>query len=101
MKASSTFYPILHKEIAILKPDVVIFLTGDKLDKYLTHLFEGLIISNISKDLRKASHPLLPAKTYITHHPKRLRLKGIFNDTIKIIIKDANGDVVRTNDMQV
>lgn len=34
MKASTAFYPILQEEIKILNPDIVVFLTGSKLDAY-------------------------------------------------------------------
>lgn len=104
MKASKGLYPILKSEIEILKPDVVIFLTGNDLDKYLAYLFEGVETTAINKNINKLKHPSLPSNSYRTHHPKRLRMirefdaiiETIYND-VKNIQKEAVNALIETN----
>jgi hypothetical protein len=91
MKASTAFYPILQQEIKILNPDIVVFLTGPKLDAYLLHLFPGLVSNSLNDHVNRLSHPLLPINTYRTHHPNRSRLLKEFDRIIECIYNDIKG----------
>jgi hypothetical protein len=83
MKASTAFYPVIQKEIAILHPDIVIFLTGNTFDQYLKYLFPGLEFDVVNDQFSRVIHSELPFHSYKTSHPKRLRLIGTFDKVIK------------------
>ena len=88
MKASTAFYKIIQNEIKILKPDVIIFLTGNTLDQYLKYLFPGLEIIPINNELSQVVHTDLPKHSYRTFHPKRHRLMGTFTKVINDIVTE-------------
>lgn len=69
---------LLQHEIEIIKPDIVIFLSGFQCDKRLSIQFDGevqfeKIFEFLSKnDLARVSHEKLPYNSFRTFHPRRL-----------------------------
>lgn len=89
IKASTAFYPIIKEEIKILKPEIVIFLTGNTFDEYLKYLFSDLKFIPINSQFMRVSHCELPFHSYRTSHPKRLRLVGTFDQVIKDLASEV------------
>ena len=93
---------ILLNEIAIIKPDVVVFATGYGYDKFLKMTFPDLkIISSSNEDLLKKELAMLesenlPKLSFRTYHPKPLYLncsevrKPIIDSIIYAITKELN-----------
>lgn len=63
---------LLEREIAITRPDVVIFFTGAYHDR-LQSTFPGLSVVEFPSFAR-LKHPALPVHSYRTYHPRYLRL---------------------------
>ncbi|HWI50619.1 MAG TPA: hypothetical protein VNT01_00580 [Symbiobacteriaceae bacterium] len=76
--AARRLFGVLPDEVAILEPDVVAFFTGPGYDRVLRRLFPGVVLFPCEgydvEDLARVVHPLLPARTYRTHHPRTLRM---------------------------
>ncbi len=90
----NTFSDILVLEIKILKPQIVIFLTGPHYDKKISAIFNGVRfigIKNISKrKLAKLSHNDLPANTFRLFHPNYLvRFLNDYKNFIKRIVNES------------
>lgn len=68
---------LLIEEIAILKPDVCLFLTGPSLDGRISRLFPGLERLQVKtwgeRQLCQLQHPKLPKRSFRTYHPVSLR----------------------------
>lgn len=92
---------ILRREIEIIKPDVVVFVTGRYYDWLLEKTFDDLTFNqSINKDLNTNKLTILESKylpklSFRTYHPrplyenKQLRdSRGIIIETITKIIKD-------------
>jgi hypothetical protein len=64
---------VLLREISILQPTSVVFVTGPSYDFAIDHEFEGMAWEKWSsynqRQLAKLSHPVLPARTFRTYHP--------------------------------
>lgn len=75
--AVRTSFNVLGEEIAILKPDVVVFLTGPTYDQALEETFPKLSFSaleNVSiREIARLRHPHLPIASYRVYHPNYLR----------------------------
>jgi hypothetical protein len=85
---------ILENEIAISKPDVVIFFTGHALDKILINQFKNEVrfdtIDGFDlKEIAQISHRLLPENTYRVCHPQ-------YDDYSEIIL-----NLIRKSSMSV
>ena len=87
---------ILIKEIEILNPDLVLFLTGPNYDNYLNDTFVGVRkISIENKGLREIcmlKHADLPLKALRVYHPDYYSILGadyrhVLADTIKNIMQ--------------
>lgn len=69
---------ILRKEIEILKPDVVVFVTGPSYDSILNETFDDLKfipvaeVSNDSKRFSILESKYLPIMSFRTYHPRAL-----------------------------
>lgn len=66
----------LNEELAITKPDVVVFFTGPRYDDRLSSQFSGLTYVDLGDGLRHLRHAELPVHSYRTYHPKYLVLSG-------------------------
>jgi len=64
---------ILHEEISITKPDVVVFFTGPEYDQRLKKTFPSVRYVPDSRLLAKLKHPEFPALSFRTYHPNYLR----------------------------
>ncbi|MGF7040087.1 hypothetical protein [Mucilaginibacter lappiensis] len=84
---------IINDEVAILKPDVVVFVTGSIPESHLNNVFKGMELIVINDVLFRVKHPLLPYHSYKTQHPKNLRLKGKFDDVINFIHSEVTKGV--------
>jgi hypothetical protein len=91
--------PIIKTEIEILKPNVIVFLTGSVPESHLRNVFNGLKLVPIDKVVYRMVHPSLPYNSYKTQHPKSLRIRKTFDDVIKLISADVKQTLIhkRTN----
>jgi hypothetical protein len=74
-------------ELEMLKPDVVIFFTGESYDYTIKSYFPGCEFERVDhsgKLLDRVVFPDAPKLMLRTNHPKQLRLGGSWN-TIKAI----------------
>jgi hypothetical protein len=65
-------FNVLPDELAILKPDVLIFFTGPYYDERMLETFPGAkLIPILETDsmIARVEHPALPPHTYRTYHP--------------------------------
>ncbi len=67
---------LLTREIAVLQPTAVLFLTGPNYDRALTDEFSGITIhpalGHSARELAQLGHPSLPTASYRTYHPNYL-----------------------------
>jgi len=82
-------FPIIIQEIELLKPEIVLFLTGAIPESHLQNIFKGLKMIPLNKDVFRVIHPLLPYCSYKTQHPKSLRIRGTFKQVIDFIATDV------------
>lgn len=70
-------FNVVPEELDILKPDVVVFLTGPDYDGILERTFAGVKYLPLGTDpirvIAQLSHPRLPEATFRTYHPGYLR----------------------------
>jgi hypothetical protein len=69
---------LLHQEIAVLKPDIVVFFSGPRYDSTVQVDFPDMEISQFSRRLPRSSAGLLrsaglPTRTIRTFHPEYLQ----------------------------
>jgi hypothetical protein len=79
--------PLLGQNLEMLKPDVVIFFTGESYDYTIKSYFPGCEFERVDhsgKLLDRVVFPDAPKLMLRTNHPKQLRLGGSWN-TIKAI----------------
>ena len=80
-------FNVLPYEIKVLKPNVIVFLTGPNYDSRIEKTFNDwhAIDSNLKfievpgysiRQFARIEHPVLPFHTYRTYHPKYLLLKN-------------------------
>lgn len=79
---------LLKDEIAIVKPDVVLFMAGWTYDQEIADVFKGIkYISLIENSVYQCSHPNLPFHSYTFRHPNYLQRAKIFHSTLEYIYK--------------
>ena len=80
IKIQQEYFPVFQKELEILKPDVLIFFTGPKYDKYLRSNWDDITFDQIDKypirELAKVSSKYLPKNSFRTYHPSYIYRKG-------------------------
>ncbi|RZK39906.1 MAG: hypothetical protein EOO90_17170 [Pedobacter sp.] len=94
LKELSANSGIINKEIDLLKPEVVVFLTGSIPQSHLNNIFKGLQMISLNESIFRMQHISLPFHSYKTAHPKSLRLNKTFDSVIDFICNDfkiANG----------
>jgi hypothetical protein len=85
-------FDLLTSEIEILKPDVVIFITGWDYEKQFQRVFSGLTYETLEDNfIYRCIHKLLPKRTYMTMHPKGLHLRGKFKSTVDLLTAKIEG----------
>jgi hypothetical protein len=90
---------VQRQEMQILNPDTVIFLTGPNYDRYIRHVYEDVIISEVEgftiRELAKVQSKHLPDNTYRTYHPGYLYRFGFYRvqDAIFNFIKQNNNKI--------
>lgn len=65
-------FNVLPDELAILRPDVLIFFTGPYYDDRLCQTFPGaqlIPLLETDSSIARVEHPALPPHTYRTYHP--------------------------------
>jgi hypothetical protein len=81
---------VVYREIDLLKPEAVIFLTGYGYDNYIKETFPGIeFIKHTPGKVAALKHPVLPPKTFRTFHPKYLRISGKEKDVLEILVKEC------------
>ena len=68
---------LLLRELAILQPQVCLFVTGPNYDNLLSEVFPGCRLSEVANDipvrqLARIQHSRLPASSFRTYHPNYL-----------------------------
>jgi hypothetical protein len=83
---------LLPQEVAVLKPDAVIFFTGPRYHDALTSLFPDARLAEAGAPpgqwVQRVAHVQLPAASFRTYHPAYLRRKrqGAVIDTLAALI---------------
>jgi len=86
-------FDLLLDEIKIVKPDIVILITGWGYEHQFQRVFSGLKYTAIEeKYLFQCLHPDLPLHSYMTMHPKGLQMRKKFNSTIDKILENIRTD---------
>lgn len=70
-------YPVIQKEIKIINPISIIFVTGPSYDTYIKRIFSDVSIVPVNnkfsvQELARVSSPNLPINTFRTYHPNYL-----------------------------
>lgn len=79
-------FDLLKDEIKILKPDIIIFLTGWAYESQFHRVFKGLTFDTIEEGyLYKCNHESLCNKAYMTMHPNGLNYRKKLKPIIKQI----------------
>lgn len=87
-KLNEKGFDLIKEEIKISKPDVVIFITGWEYENQFQRVFQGLGYETLIENyLYKCKHAELPAHSYMTMHPKALRLRKKFESVMEGILK--------------
>ena len=85
-KLNEIGFDLLKDEIKILKPDVIIFLTGWNYENQFQRVFTGLKYEAIEENfLYKCNHESFSNKTFMTMHPMGLNFRKKLNPMISQI----------------
>ena len=85
-KLNESGFNLIKNEINIVKPDIVLFLTGWTFEHHFQRIFNGLNYITIEKDfIYQCEHPSLPENTFMTMHPNGLNFRKKFTSTLNII----------------
>lgn len=70
---------LLAKEVQLLVPQLVLFVTGPDYDDLLKREFPGIDLPMLSfaEPISRTSHPELPALSFTSYHPAFLRRHGL------------------------
>ncbi len=81
-------FDLLIKEIEVVKPDVVLFLTGWSYDHHIQRIFQGIEYDTIEDNyLYRCKHRQLPEHTFQTMHPNGLNFRKKLNTIFEKIIE--------------
>jgi len=86
-------FELLKQEIAILQPDVVVFLTGRKYDHWLEQLYHPErepVTGTDSLWLLHSSTRLLPTLTFQTQHTRTLSMQKSYHSVLASMTELAN-----------
>ncbi len=85
-------FELLKQEIAVIKPDIVVFLTGTKYDNWIDHLFhpqKEIVIENNFLWRLSDSDQFLPELTFQTQHPRTLCMHKMYREVLSKITELA------------
>lgn len=86
-KMNDKGFDLILDEIQIIKPDIVIFITGWDYEHQFQRVFNGLDYKTLDENyLYQCIHPTLPTHSYMTMHPKGLQIRKRFDTTLNLII---------------
>lgn len=86
---------MLEKEIEIINPDIVLFLTGDY-DRYIKKQLDGVKfhkLGNCECDIARVEHKVLDKRiSFRTYQPDYFRFikKGMYDKCIQELVKECN-----------
>jgi hypothetical protein len=76
------WFDILREEVALLKPDIIIFLTGPYYDRFIRRVFDDAYFESINerkeRQLARIKSIHLPVRTVRTYHPNYLWHNGFY-----------------------
>ncbi len=78
-------FELLKQELAIVKPDVVVFVTGTKYDYWIDQLFSPNKTAVLEDDLLQVvrdPNQLLPHLTFQTQHPRTLCMRRMYKTVL-------------------
>lgn len=86
-------FNILEKEIEIINPCIVLFLTGDY-DRYIEKQLDGVKfhkLENSECDIARVEHKVLPKNSFRTYQPDYFRFlkKGMYDKYIQELVKEC------------
>ena len=86
-------YNILEEEIKIIKPDIVLFLTGPYYDYYIEKQLKGVVFKLVENygiwQFARVEHKSLPKNSFRIYHPVYLRRSGLENEYLERLKKEC------------
>lgn len=90
-KLENEYFDVIHHEISILQPDVLLFLTGPAYEARVDKKF-GIVDNQSFSNIEKRKLAKLSISNgilaYRTYHPGHLNRKGFLKEYFKLIIED-------------
>lgn len=88
-------YKILSKEIRVLSPDLVLFVTG-RYDDLIEKEFPGIELDPLLPEhpICRLHHPALPTLSFRSYHPKFLQMKKLKSKVVDYILQAVNAQGV-------
>ena len=86
-------YNILEEEIKIIKPDIVLFLTGPNYDYYIKAQLKGVEFKTVEnygiRQFARVEHEALPKNSFRIYHPVYLRRRSLENNYLEKLKKEC------------
>lgn len=86
-------YNILEEEIKIIKPDIVLFLTGPYYDYYIEKQLKGVEFKTVEnygiRQFTRVEHEALPKNSFRIYHPVYLRRRSLENNYLEKLKKEC------------
>ena len=86
-------YNILEEEIKIIKPDIVLFLTGPYYDYYIEKQLKGVEFKTVEnygiRQFARVEHEALPKNSFRIYHPFYLRINGLESEYLEKLKKEC------------
>ena len=90
-------FNILEKEIKIIKPDIVLFLTGPDYDNYIKAQLDGVKFNKLEnseykkREFARVEHKVLPKNSFRIYHPSHFRFmeKGATKKYLAELIREC------------
>lgn len=87
-------FPVAADELAIVRPDIIVFFTGPNYDKRLRQIFDGACLENVAADtigLARVKHKALPDRSFRSYHPGYLaRFPIKYERTMRKLVECIN-----------
>lgn len=89
LKFEDAWFDVISFEISVLKPNIVIFLSGPNYDKYINRIFSDVSFESINergkRQLARVKSNRLPIDSIRTYHPNYLWRNGFYNYLDEIV----------------
>lgn len=89
VKWQQNWFRVIRKEIEILKPDIVIFMSGPHYDKFIEGIFGPLTLVKVGsrpeRQLARIANCNLPPASFRTYHPNYLWRNGFYGYLTEIV----------------